>query len=171
LLTLPLLAGCLKAPLPADTPPQLHYPHFSGRLAVIEPQRRLQVAVQWDAERAGEGFVRLSDALTATVVELRWQNARIELRDNRAPQWRAVAAEQLAAHGIVLAPQELAALLLGQLPADLRWQRGGWERRLTDEYGERLLRIEWDAQLQRLTLRDAQKGRMAILTIDGTKAP
>ncbi|MFQ5518540.1 MAG: lipoprotein insertase outer membrane protein LolB [Mariprofundus sp.] len=135
---------------------------FSGRLIVIEPTRRWQVALTWQAEKPELGQLRITHAATATVVELRWQGQQMQVRDNQQPGWRHIGPEQLSEHGIVIPPQQLAAILLGQMPVHFRAKKpGNWE---STAHGH-LIRLRWQQSANKLTMTDIKHGRKATLII------
>jgi len=162
-----LSAGCAgtsryQADKPATAVSIGPYPSFSGRLIVIEPSKRWQVLIQWDANQAERGHLRITHAATGTVVELRWQGRAMQVRDNRKPGWRAIGLEQLSERGIVIPPQALAAILLGHMP--VRFKQTGeqvWESR---ESGN-LIRLRWQQKGHKLTMIDMKHGRKATLII------
>lgn len=138
------------------------YPAFSGRLIVIEPTKRWQVLLKWQADRPELGWLRITHAVTGTVVELRWQGEAMQIRDNREPDWRQIGLEQLSKHGIVIPPQALAAILLGHMPARFKQKdEQTWESR---ESGS-LIRLRWQPQARKLTMTDMIHGRKATLII------
>ncbi len=163
-LALTLLAGCAAMPKQLSAPDVGigPFPAFDGRLIVIEPQRRWQVLIRWDAAQPEHGRLRISHAATGTVVELRWQGSAMQLRDNRAPAWRSIGIELLAEQGIVIPPQTLAMILLGHMPREFRATGvGRWESRA----GGRLIRLRWQPDGHRLTMTDIRHGRRATLLI------
>jgi len=137
------------------------YPAFTGRLIVIEPTKRWQVLLTWRASTPDHGWLRITHAATNTVIELRWQGGTMELRDNRQPAWHPVGRARLSEHGIVIAPQELAAILLGQMPAhfhkisDNRWESSSGAP----------IRLQWMQQSHKLIMSDIKHGRKATLII------
>ena len=138
------------------------YPSFSGRLIVIEPSKRWQVLIKWKAERPEHGWLRITHAATGTVVELRWQGQLMHIRDNQEPGWRSIGPEALSAHGIVIPPQDLAAILLGQMPDRFKQKNEQtWESRKSDG----LIRLRWQQQSNKLTMTDIKHGRRATLII------
>ncbi|HXH71919.1 MAG TPA: hypothetical protein VNI58_03790 [Mariprofundaceae bacterium] len=138
------------------------YPAFSGRLLVIEPARRWQVGIDWQAEAPEAGKLRLTHAASGMVVELAWDHGEMRIRDSQHPEFRPVALTELQQHGIVVAPWTLAAILLGDMPATFHPTRPGeWE----GHQGGALIRIVWDAGQRRLTLTDITHGRRATLLI------
>jgi len=138
------------------------YPAFSGRLIVIEPTRRWQVLITWEASQPEHGWLRITHAATGTVVELRWQAESMQIRDNREPQWRQIGLEQLSKHGIVIPPQALAAILLGHMPDRFKsTDDQTWESR---ESGS-LIRLRWQQQSHKLIMIDMKHGRKATLII------
>lgn len=156
------LTSC--ASLPVSGPPASVGPYSSlhARLLVIEPARRWQVMLDWQADSATTGSARLTHAASGTVVELRWQRDTIRLRDNNAPDWRRVSSSQLAEHGIVISPYSLSRFLAGHVPAEFR-QTGAnaWE---SSKAGN-IIRIRWNPDSRRLELSDIRRGRMATLII------
>jgi len=138
------------------------YPAFSGRLIVIEPSKRWQVLIKWKAEQPEHGWLRISHAATGTVVELRWQGKAMQIRDNSAPDWKPIGLEQLSKHGIVIPPQMLAAILLGQMPAHFKQTDDRiWQSRQSGS----LIRLRWQPQTHKLTMTDMKHGRKATLII------
>jgi hypothetical protein len=138
------------------------YPDFSGRLIVIEPARRWQVLLKWQAETAEQGRVRLTHAATGSVVELQWQHEKIQVRDNKHPDWQIIGQQKLAELGIVMPPQQLASVLLGNMPAHFKRKNGNtWESRQTGD----LIRLHWQASRQKLSMTDIKHGRRATLII------
>ncbi|OIO74297.1 MAG: hypothetical protein AUJ57_02470 [Zetaproteobacteria bacterium CG1_02_53_45] len=159
-----IVAGCSKKiGIEHDTAVGIGpYSTFSGRLIVIEPKRRWQVALDWQAASPENGWLRLSHAATGTVVEFRWLQNNMEVRDNSHPEWKSINQQQLSKQGIVLPPQQLAGILLGKMPAHFKQKSDTmWESKATGS----LIRIEWDAEKQRLTMTDILHGRRATLII------
>jgi outer membrane biogenesis lipoprotein LolB len=159
------LAGCAMRP-PTTTPPSIGpYPAFSGRLIVIEPAQRWQVAVDWRAPTPSDGWLRLTHAASGQVLVLTWHGDALRLSDNRDPSHpdRPVSEAALAAHGIVIPPEQLAAILLGHMPP--RFVPAGPNRWQADRHGH-LIRIDWNAGSRRLTLTDMKRGSRAILLIN-----
>lgn len=69
---------------------------------------------------------------------------------------------ELAEQGIVIPPQQLAAILLGDMPAHFRRKNGNiWESRRSGG----LIRLQWQAEQQRLLMTDITRGRQATLMI------
>ena len=142
------------------------YADFSGRLIVIEPKRRWQVLLKWRADTPERGWLRITHAATATVVELGWQGDRMVVRDNQQPDWRRITQSELSSQGIVIPPRQLAAVLLGQMPPEFHFtgKRTGqqtWESR---EHGQRII-LRWQPESRRLTMTDMKQGRKASLMI------
>ena len=163
-LAISLLAGCAtvsKTPEPT-TPVIGPYPAFSGRLLVIEPNKRWQVSIDWHAEQPDTGELRLTHAASGTVIELNWQKPDMQLRDSRHPRFRSLASAELAAQGLFLPPWTLASILLGNMPPEFEETRTGeWQAHLNDA----LVRLQWQQQEKRLTLTDITHGRQATLII------
>lgn len=160
-----LLAACGKHP---DTlPTQAHigpYTHFDGRLIVMEPNRRWQVSAHWQAEDEG-GTCRLVHAMSGRIIDVRWQGAHIEMRDNQAAdsEWHPVSKQVLSDHGIVLPPQMLSHILQGKLPAFLQAHGPNqWQ----GMYQGSMIQLQWQPEKQRLTIADIKHGRRASLLIN-----
>jgi len=138
------------------------YPSFSGRLIVIEPTKRWQVLLKWQAGNPGHGWLRITHAATGTVVELRWQGSTMQIRDNQQPSWRQIEPEALSEHGIIIPPHELAAILLGKMPAHFKQKSEQiWESLKSGH----LIRLRWQQDKKRLTITDMKHGRKAVLNI------
>jgi len=138
------------------------YPSFSGRLIVIEPTKRWQVLLKWQASNPEHGWLRITHAATGTVIELRWQGRIMQIRDNQQPSWRPIEPEALSEHGIIIPPHDLAAILLGKMPAHFKQKSEQiWE---SMESGH-LIRLRWQQERNRLTITDMKYGRKAILNI------
>lgn len=143
------------------------YSEFTGRLLVMEQQRRWQVQVQWKALEQESGWLRLTHAASNTIIELRWQRQAMQMRDNSTNSWQAISQRELADQGIVLPPRQLAALLLGKTPEHFRLKAGKdrdhlvWESRGLDAF----IRLQWQESRHRLTMTDMTHGRRAILLI------
>jgi len=138
------------------------YPTFSGRLIVINPSRRWQVEIDWQSYESESGKLRLNHAFSSTIVDFRWSNRHMEVRDNTTPYWRDIQPEELAEHGIVLPPSQLASILLGKMPAHFHQKKNNtWESKQSGS----LIRLHWQAERQMLTISDIQHGRVAKLII------
>jgi hypothetical protein len=164
LLSLSSCATTLDGRSSANVPTAIGpYSDFSGRLIVIEPKRRWQVLLKWQAETAEQGRVRLTHAATNMVVELQWQHEQIQARDNKHPDWQIIGQQKLAELGIVVPPQQLASILLGNMPAHFKRKNDNtWESRQTGD----LIRLHWQASRQKLSMTDIKHGRQATLFID-----
>ncbi len=152
-----LLAGCARPAMEIRKEPltEIH-----GRLLVIEPARRWQAMLDWHAASPDQGWLRISHAASGRIIEMRWEKTRLWLRDNRAAaaHWRPVSATELASHGIVLLPNEMAAFFAGQPPAYFeRIKPGQW----LAVRGESRIRVEWNGR--RMTITDFRHGRQAIV--------
>ena len=138
------------------------YRFIHARLLVIEPKRRWQVMLDWQAETPVNGHARLTHAASNTIIEMRWANNDIQLRDSNTPEWRKASMEQLAEQGIVISPYILSKFLAGQIPPGFRETGPNtWERK----HGGELLRVVWQAEAQRLEFSDIRHGRRATLMI------
>ena len=162
------LSACatVHAPRPAagHAPGLGPWREVSARIAVLDGARAWQAMLDWRASTPEAGRLRITHAASGTVVELQWQGSMMRLRDNRHPEWRPVKMETLAARGILLAPRELAALLLGHPPASFAPQ--GADAWMLRRDGARI-RIRWDARRARLEMADLSHGRRAVLIIMG----
>lgn len=159
-----LATGCAKK---IDTEPTAAisigpYTEFTGRLIVIEPARRWQTALDWKANSPEQGSLRLTHAATGTVVEFRWLNDAMEVRDNKNIGWRIINQTQLSQQGIVLPPQQLAAILLGNMPEHFKqYKKSSWQSRASGH----LIRLEWRMESHRLIITDIKHGRRATLIV------
>ncbi|MDX8392629.1 MAG: hypothetical protein R8K53_08720, partial [Mariprofundaceae bacterium] len=140
------------------------YHNISARLLVIEPKRRWQVMLDWQAQQT-HGRARLVHAASGNIVELRWRKDDIRLRDNRSPNWRKINMQQLAEHGIVISPYTLSRFLAGQIPSGFHRKNAiTWESKRDDA----LIRVVWHADGRRLIISDIRHGRRATLLITDT---
>jgi len=138
------------------------YSSFSGRLIVFDSERRWQVSLDWQAARPDTGKLRLSHALTGTVVDFRWTKDGMQVRDNKAPYWRPIQQQELAKHGIVIPPSQLASILLNQTPSHFqRIKHDTWQ---STESGSPI-QLRWQEKLHSLTIIDIQHHRTARLII------
>jgi len=157
-----LFTACATLPETAETPGIGPYHTVHARLLVIEPTRRWQVMLDWQAESSANGQARLVHAASNNVIELRWQQDDIELRDNHSGQWRKVGIDQLAEQGIVVSPYILSHFLAGRVPPGFRSKEANhWE----SNKGGNLVRVIWNAASKRLELSDIKHGRRATLII------
>ena len=159
-----LFSGCAKKIDPRGEPAITigPYAEFTGRLIVIETTRRWQTALDWKAESPEQGWLRLTHAATGTVVEFRWLNNFMEVRDNKNRYWKSINQSQLSQQGIVLPPQQLAAILLGKMPEHFKQTKTTeWESLTSGN----LIRLQWNPDTYRLTITDIKHGRRATLII------
>ncbi len=161
-----LLASCAttRSPMSMTGEGQIGpFTTFHGRMIVMTPSRRWQVSIQWQTEDARRGYLRLLHPSTGFVLEARWKRPQVELRDSKYPQWRNVSIAEMQQQGILLPPWEMAAILQGDIPASFHVIGAGrWQRHVDDT----LLRLQWQAGQQRLTLTDITHGRRIILVIE-----
>jgi len=156
------LAACAK--VPAETGKQ-SYTEFTARLLVTEPSRRWQVLVDWRSQDEDRGWLRLTHALSGRIVELRWQQEKMWLRNNwsTAGKWREITLNQLASYGIPIFPGDVARFLKGGAPDDFaRRSENLW-------VGKRLhntVRVTWNRDKHILKIADIRNGRIATLMID-----
>lgn len=139
------------------------YDTFHARLLVMEPNHRWQVMLRWSGD-SHQGEARLNHAASGRVLRVRWQDQFIAIQDNqlRPPGWRGITAEDLAKHGLVIPPAQLAAIFHNRIPRDLhyigkgRWQgTGRWQG----------VRMIWLPDRQQLTISDITHGREARFII------
>jgi len=142
------------------------YSRFSGRLIVMEPARRWQVSLMWRAIRPEQGWLRITHAATGTVVELRWDEYGMTIHDNKHPLWRNIGMNELSAQGIVIPPQQLAAILLGKMPAQFKFtgKRTGQQSWKSQQSGQ-IIKLRWQPEVRKLSITDMKHGRQAILVI------
>jgi len=137
---------------------------FQGSLLVFSPKHRFQVQIQWQADLQ-QGHARLTHPASGRVVELRWQNKLLSMRDNQlnGQQWQTMTLEQLYDMGIVLPPWVLANILHRQIPKNLHSQGNNrWKGVLNHS----VIQLHWQNNGHRLTMTDITHGRKAILRID-----
>lgn len=157
-----IVSACTTLPVTREAPGIGPYQSIHARLLVIEPARRWQVMLDWQADSPANGQARLVHAASNMVVELRWQQNNIQLRDNQSPQWRKVEEAELAEHGIVVSPYILSQFLAGRTPPGFRSKQANhWE----SNKGGDLVRVVWNGETKRLMLSDIRHGRRATLII------
>lgn len=162
LIAIVMASGCAKQPVHDETTTIGPFKSLSGRLIVIEPDRRWQVVIQWHAETPERGEVRLAHAATGTVVEFRWAGPYMQIRDGNASSWRSLTNRELGEHGIVIPPKQLASILLGRMPAHFVRKKGDlWESRKSGHP----IRLQWLSSSRKLIMSDIKHGRRATLII------
>jgi len=137
---------------------------FQGSLLVFSPKHRFQVLIQWQANLQ-QGHARLTHAASGRVVELRWQNEILSMRDNQkaGAVWQHVSVEALHDMGIVLKPWVLAQVLYHQIPKSLKTHDGEtWKGKLDDS----VIQLRWQNDHHRLTMTDISHGRKVVLRIN-----
>jgi len=137
---------------------------FQGNLLVFSPKHRFQVSIQWQADLK-QGHARLTHPASGRVVELRWQEESLSMRDNQAnqPSWHAVHEEQWQNLGIVLQPWKLAKVLHHRMPQGLHSKDGKiWQGKLNHS----VIRLHWQNNYHLLTMIDITRGRKAVLRIN-----
>jgi len=138
------------------------YASFSGRLIVFDPSRRWQVSIDWQATQANTGKIRLTHALSGTVVDFRWTDNHMQVRDDKVPYWRSIQQTELTELGIVLPPSQLASILLNQTPAHFHQIKSDtWESMNSGSP----IRLRWQEKLRTLTIKDVKQHRTARLII------
>ena len=167
LCTFTFATACASIPPAANAPGIGPYYSMSARLLVIEPERRWQVMLDWQATQT-RGHARLVHAASGNIVELRWQKDYIQMRNNHAPDWRHVNMQQLAEHGIVISPFTLGIFLTGKIPPGFHKTGPNiWESHKNGS----LIRVAWKNESKRLMLSDIRHGRRATLIILKTNPP
>ncbi len=154
------LAGCAPVAImhPATTPPAVMH----GRLLVIGPAQRWQAMFDLKAPSPDRGWLRISHAASGRIIELRWDQMHMQWRDNQAAStgWRPLSPNELARHGILLRPDELAAFLTGHAPTGFQSKRPGqWFARRGKSY----IRVE--RTNKRLAITDLSHGRRAVILL------
>jgi len=140
------------------------YQSFTGRLIVIEPNRRWQVIIHWNGQPE-RGEVRLTHAASNRIVILSWEGEEMRMSDNQNPTrgWHHIDSNQLNAMGIILPPQQLAMIFSGEIPRSLKQKEPNlWRGKI----GNALIRLKWIEQRKRLEITDITHGREAILMIN-----
>ena len=137
---------------------------FDGRLLVLEPSRRWQVLVHWQAD-SHTGTARLTHAATGRIITIAWRGRHIQLLDNQSAkaQWRDIDEQTLMQYGIVLAPQTIANILQQRIPEALEYKgKHIWQGKLEGN----MIKISWQQDEHKLTMTDITHGRTAILRIN-----
>lgn len=157
-----LLASCAKTPSKMKSPALAE---FTGRLIVIEPTRRWQVLISWHSLGKNEGWLRLNHAATGRIIELRWRNKMMWLRDNQAARanWQGITLEDLRSYGISLFPNDITLFLAGQTPPDFIAAGEGMWRGIRMDH---TLHVKWIQSKRHLRITDVSMGKIAILMID-----
>lgn len=138
---------------------------FEGRLLVMQPTRRWQVQIQWQGT-ANRGQVRLTHAASGRILYLRWQGKKMFSMDNQAATglsgYHPIQQTELYERGLIIPPQQLANILHGRIPSALKPNGDNqWQGKLNGS----LIRIQWLADKQKLTLEDITHGNTALLLI------
>ena len=136
------------------------FKHFNGRLLVLQPHKRWQVQIQWQGDTK-KGKVRLTHPATGRIVYLTWQNESLWLLDNQSTSsaFNPISASELSKQGMMIAPQTLAAILQGHIPAELKKKGNGvWQGRLH----KHMVNLKWQPSVQKLTVTDMTLGNTAI---------
>jgi len=136
---------------------------FNGQLSVLEPTRRWQVLIHWQADLK-TGNARLTHAATGRIIEIQWQDKHIQIRDNQIAKtpWRVISKGALMQYGIVLPPQTIASILHHHIPPSLKLKKDNtWQGQLDGN----TIRLRWQHNRHKLTMTDITHGRTAILRI------
>ncbi len=159
-----LVSGCATIK-PHETSSSIGpYQSFTGRLIVIEPNRRWQVVIHWNGQPE-RGEVRLTHAASNRIVLLSWEGESMRMTDNQSPisGWRHIDSDMLRKMGIILPPQQLAMIFSGRIPSTLKEQGPNLWRGVIDKSQ---IRLKWIDQRKRLEITDITHGREAILMIN-----
>jgi hypothetical protein len=157
------LAACAGGPPPFDSSDAPM--RFRTHMIVLEPTARWQATVDWQAKDAGNGMARLTHIVSGRIVELRWRQDKVWLRDNQTDSgdWHRIPARQLIRHGVSLLPGDVILFLNGQTPPDFTHDpEGGWQGQRFD----RDVHVTWNAERKRLTIIDGS-GRRMLLDVRG----
>ncbi len=161
LLAVLLLAGCVGHAPPTSSPHTTTrigpYPAPKGRILLLgrhRAQLRFSCTTEGDTDH---GYCRFVHPASARIVELRWRQSSLALRDNAAtpPKWRITDMGALRKLGIIVAPAVLMRMLRGTIPAWLhpvaanRWQ--GW-------YSHSKIQVRWTPDEKALELRNLSSG-------------
>ncbi len=160
-----LITACTHKPMIQHTssPQDKIWQRFDGKLLVIEPTRRWQVLIHWEADLT-QGKTRLTHIATSRIIELKWNHKHTYIRDNQTQhgQWREINHDVLMQYGIVLPPQMLSKILHNQIPSSLQTKdHEMWQGKL---YGNSI-RLSWKHNRHQLIITDISHGRTAILRI------
>jgi len=135
---------------------------FDGRLLVIEPTRRWQASIHWQAN-LHEGYARLTHAASSYIIEIQWLEENIRMRSNQNPHWQAISKHKLIDLGIILPPQMLAAILHHQIPSVFQSQgKQTWQ----GKFNGSLVRFMWKNNMRQLNITDITHGRTAMLKMN-----
>jgi len=135
---------------------------FDGRLLIIEPTRRWQTIIHWQAN-LHEGYARLTHAASNYIIEIQWLEKSIHIRSNQDTVWQPISTDKLIALGIILPPQVLAAILHNQIPSAFQPQdKQTWQ----GKFNGSIVRFTWKNDMQQLNIIDITHGRTAILKIN-----
>ena len=168
-----LLTGCASLNHPPAEPSASigPYENFDGRLLMIQPNKRWQVQIHWQGT-VKQGLVRLTHAASGRIVYLKWIGDRMSVLDNQATDasasYKPISKAELSDQGLVIRPQQLAAILHGNIPASLKQQHAQqWKGKLNQS----LIQLDWNPQLKKLTLKDSTHGNIAMLLIEQDESP
>lgn len=136
---------------------------FQGRLLLFHGDQRLQLRMHARNVSRQQGLMRFSHALSARVIEVRWQDKTMFFRDNQASeqQWQGLSNAQLDSLGLLLRPAEWIELIqthsLPQLVSHDQRNYRGTVRGQT-------LWVQW--QKTRLVVQNFSSGKKAIMIFD-----
>ncbi len=130
----------------------------------MEPEHVWQAILNWQAKQADAGSIRIVHAISGRIIEIRWYENKMWMRDNQGEniKWRRIYQGELIAIGIVISPQELSEFLAGHVPS-------GFQSRNSDQWvihrNHSHVRVLWKPRMQRLSFSDLKHGRKATLMI------
>jgi len=135
---------------------------FNGRLLVMEPTRRWQASIHWQAN-LHEGYTRLTHAASGYIIEIQWLEEAIQMRSNQNSLWQPISTDKLIDLGIILPPQVLASIFHNQIPSAFQPQgKQTWQ----GKFNGSLVRFMWKNDMQQINMTDLTHGRTAILKIN-----
>lgn len=132
----------------------------------MEPEHVWQAMLDWQSKQSGAGKIRIVHAASSRIVELRWHQDDIWLRDNQSKnlKWRHINKDELATTGIVISPRELSEFLGGHVPSGFQSKgSNNWIIHRNNSH----IRVTWKPQTKRLVFSDIKHGRKATLVILG----
>jgi len=140
------------------------YSQITARIMVIEPEHVWQAMLNWQAKQADTGTMRVVHAASGRIVEIRWHDNEIWIRDNQSKSLKArrIGQKALTAIGIVISPQELSEFLGGHVPSG--FQSTGSDKWMTQRNHSHV-RVMWNPQTKHLVFSDIRHGRKATLII------
>ncbi|MDQ6950189.1 MAG: hypothetical protein Q9M26_00825 [Mariprofundales bacterium] len=112
-----------------------------------------------------KGSCRFTHGASGRIIDIRWQGATIEMRENTHPSWQKIDQPQLRHLGITIAPSDLMAILHGTIPDWLHPLRNGvWQGR---HHGQHI-QLEWRPETRQIDAIDLSRGNRIRLFLDTT---